>query len=125
MMARIIAYFIACAAFSSPCEALTVLIYSRADSEQAEKVRRLLRVSDPVWMDRDLVPGTPWRSEIGRRICRADRVVVVWSAYAAASVEVGAEWRHAAACGRKLVPVLLDGTAMPAELGARQAVDWR
>ena len=110
---------------AGPVQALTVLIYARADHDHAERARRLLRVLEPVWIDRDLVPGTPWRAEIGRRICRADRVMVLWSAYAAASVEVGAEWRHAAACGRRLVPVMLDETPMPAELGARQAVDWR
>lgn len=123
MRAAVLALCLVLAA--GPVEALTVLLYARADAAEAERVRRLARAFDRVWIDRDLAPGTPWRPAIGRRICSADRVLVLWSAYAAASVEVGAEWRHAAACGRRLVPVMLDSTPMPAELGARQAVDWR
>lgn len=123
MRAAVLALALVLAA--GPVSAVTVLLYARADATQAERARRLLRVMEPVWIDRDLAPGTPWRPAIGRRICNADRVLVLWSAYAAASVEVGAEWRHAAACGRRLVPVMLDSTPMPAELGSRQAVDWR
>lgn len=123
MRAAVLALCLVLAA--GPVEALTVLLYARADAAEAERVRRLASAFDRVWIDRDLAPGTPWRPAIGRRICSADRVLVLWSAYAAASVEVGAEWRHAAACGRRLVPVMLDSTPMPAELAGRQAVDWR
>lgn len=123
MRAAVLALCLVLAA--GPVEALTVLLYARADAADAERVRRLVSAFDRVWIDRDLAPGTPWRPAIGRRICSADRVLVLWSAYAAASVEVGAEWRHAAACGRRLVPVMLDSTPMPAELAGRQAVDWR
>ena len=105
--------------------ALTVLIYARADAGQVERAVRLVRSVDETWHDRDLVPGEPWRTVIAGRICTADRVLVLWSERAAASVEVAAEWRLALACGRVLVPVLLDSTPMPADLGARQAVDWR
>lgn len=110
---------------AGPVEALTVLLYARADAADAERVRRLASAFDRVWIDRDLAPGTPWRPAIGRRICGADRVLVLWSERAAASPEVASEWRLAAACGRVLVPVMLDSTPMPAELASRQAVDWR
>jgi len=110
---------------AGPVEAWTVLLYARADAAQTERAVRLLRATGPVWHDRDLAPGEPWRLTIADRICQADQVLVLWSERAAASPEVAAEWRLAAACGRVLVPVMLDSTPMPAELGARQAVDWR
>ena len=110
---------------AGPVEAWTVLLYARSDAQHAERAVRLLRATGPVWHDRDLVPGEPWRLAIAARICEADRVLVLWSARAAASPEVAAEWRLAAACGRVLVPVMLDSTPMPADLGSRQAVDWR
>lgn len=110
---------------AGPVEAWTVLLYARADAGQAERAVRLLRAVDAVWHDRDLLPGEPWRAAVAAQICSADQVLVLWSARAAASIEVAAEWRLALACGRVLVPVLLDDAAMPAELGARQAVDWR
>lgn len=105
-----------------PAQAQTVILYARADAAEAQRVHDMARIWDSVWWDRDLKPGQPWRATIARRICSARRVVVVWSAYAASSPEVGAEWRHALACGRVVVPVLLDQAPMPAELGARQAV---
>lgn len=110
---------------AGPVEALTVLLYARADAADAERVRRLASAFDRVWIDRDLVPGEPWRLAVAARICEADQVLVLWSESAAASPEVAAEWRLAAACGRVLVPVLLDDAPMPAELASRQAVDWR
>ena len=123
MRAAVLALALVLAA--GPVQALTVLLYARSDAAEAERARRLLRVIEPVWIDRDLVPGEPWRLAVAARICEADLVLVLWSARAAASPEVAAEWRLAAACGRALVPVLLDDAPMPAELGARQAVDWR
>ena len=46
-------------------------------------------------------------------------------AKASESQEVGAEWRIAAACGRRIVGVMLDDTKLPAEAATVQAVDWR
>ena len=81
----------------------------------------------PVWWDGDLIadPGVTWRTVIAGKVCTARMVLVLWSALAAASPEVGAEWRHALACGRRVVPAMLDETPMPGELGARQGIDWR
>lgn len=121
---RIAVALLALVLAAGPVEALTVLIYARADAEHAERAVRLLRAVDETWHDRDLVPGEPWRLVVAARICEADRVLVLWSERAAASPEVAAEWRLALSCGRMLVPVRLDGAAMPADLAARQAVDW-
>lgn len=121
---RIAVALLALVLAAGPVDALTVLLYARADAAQAERAVQLLRSVDEVWHDRDLVPGEPWRLAVAERICTADRVLVLWSERAAASPEVAAEWRLALSCGRVLVPVRLDGAAMPAELAARQAVDW-
>lgn len=106
-------------------QAQTVILYARADAEAAERARALASAYDQVLIDREIPPGLPWRVVIASAITQARTVLVLWSARSAASVEVGAEWRLAAASGVRLVPVLLDDTPMPAELGARQAVDWR
>ena len=105
--------------------AQTVILYSRHDAEDARRARVLAAAFGPVFSDADLRPGQPWRTVIAGRVCAARLVLVLWSAPAAASPEVGAEWRHALACGRRVVPVMLDDTPMPGELGARQGVDWR
>lgn len=108
-----------------PAAAETVIVYARGDAGAAGRARALARAFGAVWMDLDLAPGQPWRPAIGARMCRAQRVLVVWSGAAAASAEVGAEWRQALACRRVLVPVLLDDTPMPPDLARWQAVDWR
>lgn len=124
-MMRSAAALLALVLAAGPVEALTVILYARADAPAMQRARALARLHGPVWHDQDLQPGQPWRREIARRICGADPVLLIWSQYAAGSVEVAAEWRQALACGRRVVPVLLDDAPMPAELGARQAVDWR
>jgi hypothetical protein len=110
---------------AAAASAETVIVYARADAGAAGQGKALARAFGLVWMDLDLAPGQPWRPAIGARICRAQRVLVVWSGAAAASAEVGAEWRQALACRRVLVPVLLDDTPMPPDLARWQAVDWR
>lgn len=106
-------------------QAQTVILYSRADSAHMERVRGLAKAYDDVLIDREIPAGMPWRVVLAHAVIGARTVLVVWSARSAASAEVGAEWRLAAAAGVRLVPVLLDDTPMPAELGARQAIDWR
>lgn len=107
-----------------PVQALTVLLYAHADAAAVDRARQLARAYDRVWLDRDLQPGEPWRPAIGGRICRADLVLVAWSQYAAGSVELASEWRTALSCSRRVVPLLLDGTPLPPDLAARQAINW-
>ncbi|MBN8492515.1 MAG: toll/interleukin-1 receptor domain-containing protein, partial [Burkholderiales bacterium] len=72
-----------------------------------------------------LPPGVPWRPVLELLICRADRVLLVWSRRAAASTEVARELQTARLCGVPVVPVLLDSTPLPADVGQIHAVDWR
>lgn len=124
-MMRPLVLLLALVLASGPVSALTVILYARADEASMQRARSLARAYGPVWVDLDLQPGQPWRRAIAGRLCGADRVLVIWSQAAAGSVELAAEWRQALACGRRVVPVLLDAAPMPPELGAWQAVDWR
>lgn len=111
------------ASLASAAQAQTVILYARADRAAVEQLRAIARVYGPVWTDADIPPGAPWRTEVGQRIRSARVVLLLWSATAAQSVEVGAEWRQALAAGRRVVPVLLDAQPLPPELAARQWVD--
>lgn len=105
--------------------AQTVILYSRADAEPAQRLQRVVALYDQVFMDADMLPGVAWRQEIAARIRASRRVLVLWSARAATSMELGAEWRLALAFGVPVVPVLLDDTPLPATLDEVQGIDWR
>ena len=106
-------------------QAQTVIIYSRADSGQAHRAHALASLYGPALIDRQLQPGVPWRASIAGQICAADRVLLLWSASAAASGEVRREIDTALQCRVLLVPVLIDSTALPGVVADVQAVDWR
>lgn len=106
-------------------QAQTVVIYSRADSAQADRAHALASVYGPALIDRQLQPGVPWRATIAGQICAADRILLVWSASAAASAEVRREIDTALMCRVAVVPVLLDSTPLPGLVADVQAVDWR
>mgnify|MGYP000552961869 CR=1 FL=1 len=106
-------------------QAQTVVIYSRADSALAHRAQQLAALYGPALIDRQLQPGAPWRATIAEWICAADRVLLVWSASAAASNEVRREIDTALVCRRLIVPVLLDATPLPGLVSDTQAVDWR
>lgn len=103
----------------------TVVLYSRHDSDYAQKARDLARVFAPVHFDRELRPGAFWRAEMGQRICGASHVLLIWSEHAARSVEVARELQTASACQVPVIAVLLDSTPLPHEASPRHAVDWR
>ena len=119
---RIACALLAAALVVGPVHALTVILYARPDRPVVDCLARVAAIYGPVWTDSDIRPGDPWRAAVGAVIRRADVVLVVWSADAASSVEVGAEWRQALAAGRRVVPVVTDAAPLPAELGQRQWV---
>jgi hypothetical protein len=106
-------------------QAQTVVIYSRADADQAHRAQQLAAVYGSALIDRHLQPGQPWRATIAGQLCSADRVLLVWSASAAASGEVRREIDTALQCRRPIVPVLIDSTPLPGLVADVQAVDWR
>jgi hypothetical protein len=108
-----------------PAWAQTTVIYSRADTAQAQRAYRLARLYEPVLIDVHLLPGVPWRAVIAHGICSSRVVLLLWSRRAAASTEVAREIQLAQSCAVPVVPVLLDTTPLPADVGQRQAIDWR
>lgn len=110
---------------AGPALAQTTVIYSRLDAAQAQRVARLAGLYGPVLIDTALPPGTPWRTVMAAGVCGARVVLLVWSARAAASVELARELQTAQLCQVQVVPVLLDSTPLPCDVGRLQAVDWR
>ena len=107
------------------CDAQTVVLYAHDDRASAMRIRDVVALHNETTLDRDIPAGVPWRQAMALAIVRARTVLVAWSRSAAASPEIGAEWRLAIATGARVVPVLLDDAPMPAELAARQWIDWR
>jgi TIR domain len=66
-----------------------------------------------------------WRHEIDLALWRADVVIVFWCFHSEDSPEVAREWRKGVSLGKPLLPILLDDTALPHELGRFQGVDFR
>jgi hypothetical protein len=101
--------------------------YSHTDASLVAPVVRLLRVNKSlVFQDADgIAPGTRWRDEIGKALSESNLVVVFWCAHAVRSNEVTSEWRAAIEQGKDLLPLLLDRTPLPSELGAFQWIDFR
>ena len=121
-MNRLACALLAAALVASPVHALTVILYARQDRAAVDCLARVAAIYGPVWTDAQIRPGDPWRRSVAQAIGAADVVLVVWSAAAASSAEVGAEWRQALAAGRRVVPVVTDAAPIPAELGHRQWV---
>jgi len=71
---------------------------------------------------RDTPPGLPWLETHSDVIRHAAVLVLCWSKHAAGSEHVEREWRLAFATRVKILPVLLDDTPLPEELGHIHAV---
>lgn len=106
-------------------QAQTAVIYAHRDAACAQQAGALAAAWGPVLIDTAVQPGSRWRPTIAGMLLAAQTVLVFWSASAAASPEVAAEWRIALAGPARVVPVLLDDSPLPAELAALQAVNWR
>jgi hypothetical protein len=78
----------------------------------------------PVFLDVDSIPtGQRWREAIHAALRSADLIAVFWSYAASQSEEVRHEWQLALTLNKPIVPVLMDGSPLPAELAAFQGVD--
>lgn len=121
-MRRLLAGLLCAVLAADPVHALTVILYARQDRPVVDCLARLAAIYGPVWTDAQIRPGDTWRRSVSQAIGAADVVLVVWSAAAASSAEVGSEWRQALAVGRRVVPVVTDDAPVPGELGALQWV---
>jgi hypothetical protein len=101
--------------------------YSHADATLVAPVVKLLRANRSlVFQDIDSIqPGKKWRSEILKGLAESDLVVVFWCDHASRSEEVCTEWKAAIEREKDLLPLLLDATPLPPELGDYQWIDFR
>jgi hypothetical protein len=101
--------------------------YSHADSSLVAPVVQLLRLNKSlVFHDIDSIrPGRKWRGEIARALADSSLVVVFWCEHASHSEEVAKEWKAAIDQKKDLLPLLLDATPLPAQLGEYQWIDFR
>ena len=111
-----------------PSQSTNVFVsYSHADASLVAPVVKLLRVNKSlVFQDvDDIQPGKRWRSEIAKGITKSHLVVVFWCNHASQSAEVSKEWKAAIEQEKDLLPLLLDATPLPSELGQFQWIDFR
>ena len=93
------------ALLSPPAWAQTAIIYARHDRSAMERLQAVVAGYDTVLIDRMIPAGELWRAVMALAIIGSPRVMVLWSAAAAQSVEVGAEWRLALAAGVRFFAV--------------------
>ncbi|MEZ5480275.1 MAG: toll/interleukin-1 receptor domain-containing protein [Thiolinea sp.] len=98
--------------------------YSRLDSERVQHAVALLEAGGAeVFRDIDDIQfGDQWEQVIRAKLKECERVMVFWSRHAQGSEWVGKEYLLALSMGKRLVPVLLDGTPLPPELGKFHAL---
>ena len=101
--------------------------YSHADASLVAPLVKLLRVNKSlVFQDIDgIQPGERWRSKIAKGLAESHLVVVFWCDHANQSDEVSKEWKAAIEQEKDLLPLLLDATPLPPELGEFQWIDFR
>ncbi len=110
--------------------AVLVISYSRADRDRVRAVVTLLRaalrdVEKAVFWDEDFDPGDPWFTQICQHIDSAPQLFVFWCRHSASSDQVRREFRYALGQGKRVVPVLMDNTALAAELAPIHGIDLR
>jgi hypothetical protein len=111
-----------------PSQSTNVFVsYSHADASLVAPVVKLLRVNKSlVFQDIDgIQPGKRWRSEIAKGLTESDLVVVFWCDHSNRSEEVSTEWKAAIDQKKDVLPLLLDATPLPPELGEFQWIDFR
>jgi len=101
--------------------------YSRKDALLVRQIIGLFAAVDvSVFRDEQSIkPGQKWRIGINAALEECQVVLVFWCEHAAASFEVRNEYERAIALSKRVVPVLLDQTALPPNLGQYQGVDLR
>ncbi|HMT91929.1 toll/interleukin-1 receptor domain-containing protein [uncultured Thiothrix sp.] len=98
--------------------------YSRKDSTQVAKAVELLEAGGAdVFRDLDDIQyGDRWEDVIRTKLAEAERVLVFWSTNAQLSEWVEREWTVAISMQKRVVPILLDQTPLPQELGQFHAL---
>lgn len=108
-----------------------VISYARKDRHRVRAIVALLRAHYPsqaqhaVFWDDDFVAGEDWFVQFCAAIDAAPQLFVFWCSHASASSQVEREFIYAQQRGRRVVPVLLDNTALPKSLSPVHGVDLR
>lgn len=93
--------------------------YSSDDREIVSAAARLLRAGGAT-VFQDVVNiefGARWKETLFNALGQCERVMVFWSAAAAKSKWVEQEWQCALEAKKRIVPMMLDDTPLPAPLG--------
>lgn len=100
--------------------------YSRRDREVVKALCATLKVAGAgVFRDEDSIePGEEWAKVLVRNIETCDRMALFWSANAAASEQVTAEWMLALHYQKGVAPFLLDKTPIPEKLQRFHHIDF-
>jgi TIR domain len=99
------------------------LSYAREDFDTAQALAEALAADGHrVWWDRRLGGGMDFAAEIERQLAAARVVVVLWSALSVQSGFVRDESSRAREAG-KLLPVRIDGVALPLGFGTLHTLD--
>ena len=93
--------------------------YSRTDRTFVAVAIQLLRAGGAsVFYDVASIEfGDRWEDQLAKAIQRCERMLVFWSAAASVSSWVEKEWRQALFLGKRIVPMQLDTTPLPPDLG--------
>jgi hypothetical protein len=110
--------------------AVIVISYSRADRPIVHGLVALLRTGlrglrKAVFWDEDFTPGEEWFQQIAVQIDKADQLFVFWCRHSARSRQVQREVNYALRKKRRVVPVLLDSSALMKRLTKIHAIDLR
>lgn len=101
--------------------------YSRRDVALVKPIVQILRLNQQfVFLDIDsLTPGKRWRDALEQHLKETALVVVFWCLHSNSSAEVKREYELALVTKKDIVPLLLDNTPLPDELGVFQGIDCR
>lgn len=100
------------------------LSYAHENELAARAVSAALHDTGSIFLDRQLIPGDSWDTQLERELSAATCIVVLWSKFSVASQWVRSE--AAVAHGRGvLVPAVLDDTEPPLPYRLIQSADLR
>jgi formylglycine-generating enzyme required for sulfatase activity len=110
--------------------AMIFLSYSREDLATMHRIEQALQQAGAtVWTDEDLTPGTSnWTKAIDKSLKECDAVVALLSPTAYHSKWVDSECGKAAAYGKEIFPILIEGDprdAVPLSMWGIQRIDVR
>ena len=83
------------------------------------------KIDKAVYWDDDFEPGEEWFDQIKTHIDGAQQLFLFWCNHSSMSQQIRREFMYAMAIEKRVVPVLLDDTALSGELAAIHAIDLR